>query len=89
MQKINLTEKPSRFSAHWSPKVIAELNGQHVKLVKFRGAFVWHRHEHEDMDHQDYWVRDAGSKQGVHATPFILWGKIDLRRHASPVISRP
>ena len=40
-------------------------------------------------DHQDYWVRDAGSKQGVHATPFILWGKIDLRRHASPVISRP
>lgn len=48
MQKINLTEKLSRFSAHWSPKVIAELNGQHVKLVKFRGEFVWHHHEHED-----------------------------------------
>lgn len=48
MQKINLPEKLSRFTAHWSPKIVAELNGQHVKLVKFRGEFVWHRHEHED-----------------------------------------
>ena len=48
MQKINLAEKLSKFSAHWSPKIIAELNGQHVKLVKFRGEFVWHSHEHED-----------------------------------------
>ena len=48
MQKINLTEKLSKFSRHWSPKVIAELNGQHVKLVKFCGEFVWHHHEHED-----------------------------------------
>ncbi len=48
MQKINPTEKPSKFSAHWSPKIVAELNGQHVKLVKFRGGFVWHHHEHED-----------------------------------------
>ncbi len=48
MQKINLTEKLSKFTAHWSPKLIAELNGQHVKLVKFRGEFVWHHHEHED-----------------------------------------
>lgn len=46
--KINLAEKLSQFSEHWSPKVIAELNGQHVKLVKFRGEFVWHQHEHED-----------------------------------------
>jgi mannose-6-phosphate isomerase-like protein (cupin superfamily) len=48
MQKINLAEKLSKFDAHWSPKIIAELNGQHVKLVKFRGEFVWHHHEHED-----------------------------------------
>lgn len=48
MQKINLTEKLSKFSAHWSPKIVAALNGQHVKLVKFRGEFVWHHHEHED-----------------------------------------
>ena len=48
MQKINLQEKLSKFTGHWSPKIIAELNGQHVKLVKFRGAFVWHQHAHED-----------------------------------------
>jgi len=48
MEKINLAEKLSLFSGHWDPKIIAELNGQHVKLVKFRGEFVWHHHEHED-----------------------------------------
>lgn len=48
MQKINLAEKFSRFSDHWSPRIVAELNGQHAKLVKFRGEFVWHHHEHED-----------------------------------------
>lgn len=46
--KINLADKFSRFSAHWSPKIVAALNGQHVKLVKFRGEFVWHQHENED-----------------------------------------
>jgi mannose-6-phosphate isomerase-like protein (cupin superfamily) len=48
MNKINLAEKFACFSAHWSPKIVAELNGQHVKLVKFQGEFVWHQHEHED-----------------------------------------
>ncbi len=48
MDKINLTEKLAKFSGHWSPKIIAGLNGQHVKLVKFQGPFVWHSHEHED-----------------------------------------
>ncbi len=48
MQRINLEEKLALFTAHWSPKIIAELNGQHVKLVKFQGEFVWHQHEHED-----------------------------------------
>jgi mannose-6-phosphate isomerase-like protein (cupin superfamily) len=48
MNKVNLIDKFSRFSEHWSPKIVAALNGQHVKLVKFRGEFVWHRHENED-----------------------------------------
>ena len=48
MEKINLADKLGRFSEHWSPKIVAALNGQHVKLVKFRGEFVWHKHEHED-----------------------------------------
>ena len=46
--KIELAQKFSLFSEHWSPKIIAELNGQQVKLVKFQGPFVWHSHEHED-----------------------------------------
>ncbi len=48
MDKVDLAEKSSRFSAHWDPKVVGELNGQHVKLVKFVGPFTWHHHEHED-----------------------------------------
>jgi mannose-6-phosphate isomerase-like protein (cupin superfamily) len=46
--KINISEKLAQFSEHWSPKIVAALNGQHVKLVKFCGEFVWHQHEHED-----------------------------------------
>ena len=48
MEKVNLAEKFALFAEHWSPKVVGELNGQQVKLVKFQGAFVWHQHEHED-----------------------------------------
>lgn len=48
MHKVNLAEKLTQFSNHWSPKIVGELNGQHVKLVKFQGEFVWHQHENED-----------------------------------------
>jgi mannose-6-phosphate isomerase-like protein (cupin superfamily) len=48
MEVINLEEKFSRFSDHWSPKVVGELNDFHVKLVKVKGEFVWHHHDNED-----------------------------------------
>src|SRR5690348_9590426 len=48
MQKVNLAEKLSLFTEHWSPKIAGELNGQQVKLVKFLGDFVWHHHDLED-----------------------------------------
>ncbi|WP_197492206.1 cupin domain-containing protein [Arachidicoccus ginsenosidimutans] len=48
MEKVNLNEKLSLFSEHWSPKIVGELNGQLVKLAKFKDEFVWHKHEHED-----------------------------------------
>ena len=48
MDKVNLGEKFARMSDYWNPKVAGELNGQQVKLVKFRGEFIWHHHEHED-----------------------------------------
>jgi mannose-6-phosphate isomerase-like protein (cupin superfamily) len=44
----NLSEKFAAFAEHFSPRIIAELNGQHVKLSKFAGPFIWHHHEHED-----------------------------------------
>jgi mannose-6-phosphate isomerase-like protein (cupin superfamily) len=48
MNKINLAEKLALIHEYWRPKVVGTLNGQEVKLVKFRGEFVWHHHEHED-----------------------------------------
>jgi mannose-6-phosphate isomerase-like protein (cupin superfamily) len=48
MDKVNLAEKLGRFTEQWSPKIVAELNGQQVKLVKFLGEFVWHKHDTED-----------------------------------------
>ena len=48
MEKVNLTEKFSKFSDYWSPKIAGELNDSYVKLVKLKGEFVWHHHEQED-----------------------------------------
>lgn len=48
IEKINITDKLNLFSDHWNPKVIGELNGQHVKVAKLKGEFVWHKHDHED-----------------------------------------
>ena len=48
INKINLSEKFPLFSEYWSPKIVGELNGQHVKLAKFSGEFVWHKHDDED-----------------------------------------
>jgi mannose-6-phosphate isomerase-like protein (cupin superfamily) len=45
---VNLTQKFSLFSEYWRPKVAAQLNGQEVKLVKFKGEFVWHHHDEQD-----------------------------------------
>ena len=72
MQKVNLAEKLSLFTEHWDPKIAGELNGQQVKLVKFRGKFVWHHHDLEDemflvvrgrfrMDYRD----DDGREQAI------------------------
>jgi mannose-6-phosphate isomerase-like protein (cupin superfamily) len=72
MDKINLNEKLSQFSDHWSPRIVGELNGQQVKLVKLLGEFVWHKHDDEDelflvvkgrfrMDFRDHsvWVEEG------------------------------
>ena len=48
MEKVNISEKLRQFTDYWNPRIIGELNGQHVKAVKFQGPFVWHHHDHED-----------------------------------------
>ena len=48
MEKVNLAQKLQLFHEHWKPKIVGELNGQMVKLVKFQGPFVWHHHQEED-----------------------------------------
>lgn len=48
MDKVNLQQKLATFTDYFNPRIVAELNGQQVKLVKTKGAFVWHHHEHED-----------------------------------------
>lgn len=45
---INLQEKYTKINEHWSPKIIGELNGQHVKIAKISGEFTWHSHDQED-----------------------------------------
>ena len=48
MDKVNLAQKFSMFNDYWSPKIVGEINDSYVKLVKFKGEFVWHHHETED-----------------------------------------
>lgn len=73
--KVDLREKFAGIDKHWSPRIAAELNGQHVKLVKFVGEFVWHKHDHEDelflvvqggfrMDYRD----EAGVESAIELT---------------------
>jgi mannose-6-phosphate isomerase-like protein (cupin superfamily) len=86
MDKVNLQEKLALVSDHWNPKIVGELNSQHVKLVKFQGPFVWHRHEGEDelflvlkgrfrMDYRDraVWIEEGEFlivPRGVEHCPF-------------------
>jgi len=48
VETINLAQKFSLFTEQWSPKIVGEVNDSHVKLIKVKGEFVWHHHDHED-----------------------------------------
>ena len=48
IKKINISQKLAQFNDHWNPRIIGELNKQHVKLAKIKGEFIWHKHEDED-----------------------------------------
>jgi len=48
IEKINLNQKFEQINDYWNPKIAGELNGQHIKLAKFKGEFIWHKHDFED-----------------------------------------
>ncbi|MBK9982823.1 MAG: cupin domain-containing protein [Saprospiraceae bacterium] len=48
MEKVNIPQKLSLIHDHWNPRIAGELNGQHIKLVKFKGEFIWHKHDDDD-----------------------------------------
>ena len=48
IKKINISQKLSQFKDHWNPRIIGELNQQHVKIAKIKGEFIWHKHDDED-----------------------------------------
>jgi mannose-6-phosphate isomerase-like protein (cupin superfamily) len=48
IEKVTVAEKLRAIRDYWNPRIVGELNGQHVKLVKLKGEFVWHHHESED-----------------------------------------
>lgn len=72
---IDLAQKFADIDAHWRPRVVAELNGQHVRLAKIAGPFVWHRHDEEDelfLVHRgrlEMHIRDEHGARIVHLDP--------------------
>ena len=48
LESINIQNKLNQFSDHWNPRIVGELNGQHVKIAKLKGEFIWHKHDNED-----------------------------------------
>jgi len=69
LKRVDIAETFTRFREQWSPKIVGELNGQMVKLVRFQGEFVWHHHEHED---EMFLVIDGGFRMELRD------GHIDL-----------
>ena len=48
LKKINISQKLAQFKDHWNPRIVGELNYQHIKLAKLKGEFIWHKHDSED-----------------------------------------
>jgi mannose-6-phosphate isomerase-like protein (cupin superfamily) len=98
MQAVNLAEKLASFSENWVPKIVGELNGQYVKVVKFQGEYVWHQHAHEDEmflvidGHVDIHFRDrtVGLEPGEFCiVPRGVEHKPEAKRPASVLLFEP
>ena len=89
IEPINIMNKFSLFNEEWTPKIIGELNGQHVKVCKLKGDFVWHSHENEDelfmvfkgkllIDFRD--GRTVEVKEGINPRRALYLITVDKRR---------
>ncbi|MAJ50656.1 MAG: mannose-6-phosphate isomerase [Flammeovirgaceae bacterium] len=67
--KNNIEEKFDHFTSYWTPHVIAELNGQAVKIAKIKGNFIWHKHNDED---EMFWVIKGSMKMELRNQTMIL-----------------
>ncbi|HEV2883974.1 MAG TPA: cupin domain-containing protein [Pyrinomonadaceae bacterium] len=83
MNKVNLREKFSLINDHWNPRIIGELNGQYLKLVKFKGPFTWHHHDTEDemflvvrgrfrMEYREKDEADSSREEWIEEGEFII-----------------
>lgn len=71
---VNLAEKFATILDHWNPRIAAELNGQYVKLVKFKGDFVWHHHADED---ELFWVTAGRMEMGLRDAAGERWVPVE------------
>ena len=69
MTKGNIQEKFDHFTSHWTPHVVAELNGQAVKIAKIKGDFIWHKHDDED---EMFWVVKGCMKMELRDQTLLL-----------------
>jgi mannose-6-phosphate isomerase-like protein (cupin superfamily) len=73
---VNLQDRFAKFADHWHPRLVGELNGQHVRLVKFQGPFTWHHHESEDemffVVDGEFDMRFRDRTERVRAGEFII-----------------
>ena len=67
--KSNIQEKFDHFTSYWTPHVVAELNGQAVKIAKIKGDFIWHKHDDED---EMFWVIKGSMKMELRDQTLIL-----------------
>jgi mannose-6-phosphate isomerase-like protein (cupin superfamily) len=88
IKKVNLEEKLNLFSAHWSPKIIGELNGQFVKIAKFKGEFIMHSHEKEDelfyVLHGELFIELKDSTLHLKAGEFVIIPKGTMHKPYAP-----
>lgn len=73
---VNIAEKFEKITKHYNPKIVGELNGQYVKLVKFQGPFIWHKHDNEDemflVTRGSFRMEFRDHNEDIHAGEFII-----------------